>query len=96
MEVDEGSDQISDVYPQWIAAHACLKIKFTEGNKCHNLMSRLISDNCKLNWSVASEKFNAETCTPVAYIWATTWQNQQSDCAQSAQSDQSLRCALNG
>ena len=27
---------------QWIAAHACLKIKFTEGGKCYNLMSRLI------------------------------------------------------
>ena len=42
-------------------------------------------------------------------IWATSWQNQQNDCAPSedsdslgirpvfsAQSDQSLRCALNG
>ena len=37
-------------------------------------------------------------------IWAASWQNQQNDCAQqrlrsawaSAQSDQSLRCALNG
>ena len=33
--------------------------------------------------------------------WAATWQNQQSDCAPSeawvsAQSDESLRCALNG
>ena len=27
---------------QWIAAHACLKIESTEGDKCHNLMSRLI------------------------------------------------------
>ena len=42
MEVDEGSDQTSDVWPQWIAAHACLKNEFTEGDKYHNLMSRLI------------------------------------------------------
>ena len=41
MEVDEGSDQISDAQPQWIAVHACLKTEFTEGEKCHNLMSRL-------------------------------------------------------
>ena len=37
MVVDEGSDQKSDVQPQWIAAHAGLKIEFTEGDKCHNL-----------------------------------------------------------
>ena len=30
--------------PQWIAMYACLKIEFTEGDKCHNLMSRLISE----------------------------------------------------
>ena len=40
MEVDEGSDQISDVQPQWIAAHARLKIEFTAGDKYQNLMSR--------------------------------------------------------
>ena len=38
-------DQKLDVYPQWIAAHACLKIEFTEGDKCHNLMSRLINND---------------------------------------------------
>ena len=25
-----------------MATHACLKIEFTEGDKCHNFMSRLI------------------------------------------------------
>ena len=40
MEVDEGSDQKSDVNA--IVAHVCLKIEFTEGDKCHNLMSRPI------------------------------------------------------
>ena len=30
-----------DVLPQWIAAHARLKNEFTEGDKCHNLMSQL-------------------------------------------------------
>ena len=43
MEVDEGSDQKSDVWPQSIAAHAYLKNEFTEGDKCQNLMSRLIN-----------------------------------------------------
>ena len=41
MEVDEEYDTKLDVWPQWIAAHAYLKIEFTEGNKCHNLMNRL-------------------------------------------------------
>ena len=41
MEVDEGSDKNSDVYPHWMAAYACLKIEFTEGDKCHDLTSRL-------------------------------------------------------
>ena len=30
------------------------------------------------------------------YKWAAIWQNQQSDCAPSEDSDHSLRCALNG
>ena len=42
MEVDKESDQISDIYPHWMAAHARLKNEFTENEKCHNLMSRLI------------------------------------------------------
>ena len=29
-------------------------------------------------------------------IWVATWQNQQSECAPSEDSDQRLRCALNG
>ena len=37
MKEDKGSDQ----HRKWIAAYACLKIEFTEGDKCHNLMSRL-------------------------------------------------------
>ena len=41
MEVDEGSDQNSDIYSHWIAAHACLKNEFTEEKKCHNMMSWL-------------------------------------------------------
>ena len=42
MEVDEGSDQKSDIKPHWMAAHARLKTEFTEDEKCHNLMSWLI------------------------------------------------------
>ena len=38
MEVDEGSDQKSDIYPRLMAAHARLKNEFTEDEKYHNLM----------------------------------------------------------
>ena len=41
MEVVEGSDQISDVYPHWMAVHALLKNEYTEDEKYHNLMSWL-------------------------------------------------------
>ena len=30
----------SDIKPHWMAAHACLKNEFTEGEKCHNIMTR--------------------------------------------------------
>ena len=38
MEVVEGSDQKSDIWPHWMAAHARLKNEFMEDEKCHNLM----------------------------------------------------------
>ena len=41
MEVDEGSDQKSDILPHWMAAHPCLKNVFTEDKKYHNFMRRL-------------------------------------------------------
>ena len=41
MEVDEGSDQKSDIQPHWMVAHACLNTEFTEDEKSHKLMSRL-------------------------------------------------------
>ena len=49
-----------------IAAHACLKIEFTEGDKCHNLMSWLIyalseTINCFLSvycFMVVGKKFH--------------------------------------
>ena len=43
MEVDEGSDQTSDILPQWTAAHARLKNELTADGKYHNLMAWLIS-----------------------------------------------------
>ena len=43
MEIDEGSNQNSDVQPHWMAVHACLKNEFMEDKKCHKLMSWLIS-----------------------------------------------------
>ena len=43
MGVDEGFDQNSDIYPNWIAAHVRLKNEFTEDEKYHNLISWLIS-----------------------------------------------------
>ena len=42
MEVDKGSDQKSDIYPHWMAAHVRLKNVFTEDEKNHNLVSLLI------------------------------------------------------
>ena len=36
MEVDEGSDQTSDIQPHWMAAYARLKNEFTEDEKYHN------------------------------------------------------------
>ena len=47
MEVDEGSDQKSDVWRQLMAVHACLKNEFTEGEKCQNLMGWII---CKFSF----------------------------------------------
>ena len=41
MEVDEGSDQKSDMWSHLMATHARLKIENTEGDKCYNLKSRL-------------------------------------------------------
>ena len=43
--VDEGSDQKWDIKPHWMAARVYLKNKFKENEKCHNLMSWLISRN---------------------------------------------------
>ena len=42
MEEDKRSNQKSDIYLHWMAAHARLKNEFTEDEKCHNLMSWLI------------------------------------------------------
>ena len=42
MEEDEGSDQKSDIYPDWMTAHSRMKKEFTEDRKYHNLMSWLI------------------------------------------------------
>ena len=42
MEVDEGSDQNSDIMPHWMAAYARLKNEFTDDEKYHNLMAWLI------------------------------------------------------
>ena len=56
MDVDKGFDQKSDVKPQWMAAHACLKIEFTEGDKYHYLMSRL-----KLFLLVAQDFYTSQT-----------------------------------
>ena len=42
MEVDEGSDKKSDIFPHWMAALVRLKNDFTEDEKNHNLVSWLI------------------------------------------------------
>ena len=42
MEVNEGSEQTSDIKPHSMAAHACFKNEFTKDEKCHNLMAWFI------------------------------------------------------
>ena len=42
IEADEESDLKSDIYPHWMAVHACLKEEFREDEKYHNLMTWLI------------------------------------------------------
>ena len=41
MEVDEGSNQNSDIDPHSMTAHVCLKNEFKKDEKSHNLMSWL-------------------------------------------------------
>ena len=38
MEVDEGPDKKSDIWPHWMAVCVHLKNEFTEDKKYHNLM----------------------------------------------------------
>ena len=57
MKVDEGegSDQKSDIWPHWMAAHACLKNVFTQDEKYHNHMKWL-----KL-WKIMSSFMEMQT-----------------------------------
>ena len=41
MEVDEGSDQKSDILPHWMAAHVRLKKEFTEDEKSSHDMAHI-------------------------------------------------------
>ena len=67
MEVDEGSDQKSKIYPHWMAAHAHLKNEFMEDEKCHNLMSWLKYLNCfteaKSNTCVSGVSLENNRCS---------------------------------
>ena len=38
MEIEEGSEEKSDIQPHWMAVLARLKNEFTEDEKYHNLM----------------------------------------------------------
>ena len=68
MKVDEGSDQKSDVYSQWIAAHACLKTEFTEGDKCHNPMGWL-----KYGYATSLKQLDAGSICETADCNVTNW-----------------------
>ena len=47
MEVDEGFDKTSDIWPHRMAAHVRLKNEFTEDEKYHNLITWLnLSNYC--------------------------------------------------
>ena len=52
MEVEEVSDQKSDIWPHWMAAYAHLKNEFTEDKKCHNLMCWLVNKKTPKNIAV--------------------------------------------
>ena len=57
IEVDEGSNQNSDIYRHWMAVHARLKEEFMEDEKCHNLMRWLILE-------LQHNKTSKMTCVP--------------------------------
>ena len=55
-------------------------------NSFHDLFAR------RSNYPENKNSYNYHTTGCILNIWAATWQNQQSDCAPSETSDQSLRC----
>ena len=62
MEIDDGSNQKSDIKPHWMAAHEHLKNAFTEDEKCHNLMSKMtqLKNNAKYK-ELISHHYNDPT-----------------------------------
>ena len=85
--------EISRLYLVSVAKQAGLRLNGSQTPKTGFLVTRFISE---LRYKFGSVWFR--------YKWAATWQNQQSGCAPSEDSDQpghppsliSLRCALNG
>ena len=60
MEVDEGSNQRSDIQPHWMAAHLHLKNEFMEDKKYHNYMSWLFQmRSVKLSTYLAISSWNS-------------------------------------
>ena len=64
MEVDEGSDQKSDIWSHWKAAHARLKNEFTEDEKYHNLMRWLICQTIYASLILQNSHCFVKVCTP--------------------------------
>ena len=69
MEVDERSDQKSDIKPQWMAVHTRLKNECTEDETCHNLMRWL-----KYNFNMATLISLFDTYVgPILNYCSETW-----------------------
>ena len=59
MEVDELSDQRSDIQPHWMAAHLHLKNEFMEDKKYHNFLSWVFQLSFKSSTYLAISSWNS-------------------------------------
>ena len=84
---EEPSDRKSDPWPLWMAGHAQLKFVMTECSKTQIRFTGLILRE-GINISIVMHhSWDLQTCTGLS-IWAATWQNKQSDCVPSEDSEQ--------
>ena len=95
MEIDEVSDQKLDIWSHWMAVHARSMNEFMEDEKCHNHIwsNNVTSWPWHDEWIILPEDdcniwlWHFLEIFSFLVTWAMTWQNQQSDCAPSEDSD---------